>query len=411
MSTTLIVGRSFKNLQQAILDRGDNYLVLRDIASAPHPEKRLKHRVLCDFSDEQKMLSTVHKLKKQHTITGVITIYENYIRQTALIAKALRLPGLPVDAADACTDKYRMRTLFMNASRKISPDFAEVNSFDDARMFTENHSFPVILKPANLAKSLLVSKINDTDELYAIYHTTREKLPAVYQQYAPHNEPKLIIEEFMEGSIHSVDAFVDGNGTPHVLEQVADYQTGYDIGYDDNFHYSRLLPSSLPVASVEAVRETAAIGCRALGMKNSPAHIEIILTKEGPRIVEIGARNGGYRERMHGLANGINILENALRLAHNEPLDLTTLRTDSCAVLELFPKQPGIFTEITNEAALKNLSSLYTYAVKQKFGTYVGSSSDGYKMCAIIILHSSDKEQFAKDLAYIKANVMVRTTS
>ena len=58
-------------------------------------------------------------------------------------------------------------------------------------------------------------------------------------------ENQKFLLEYIKGSIHSVDAFVDSDGSPQVLEQVVDYETGFDVGYDDNFHYSRILPSRL----------------------------------------------------------------------------------------------------------------------------------------------------------------------
>ncbi len=233
----------------------------------------------------------------------------------------------------------------------------------------------------------------------------------VYQKFAPDREPKLLIEEFMEGSIHSVDAFVEADGTPQILEQIVDYQTGYDIGYEDNFHYSRLLPSRLDQKDQQALRHCAKLGVCVLGMKNTPAHIEIIMTREGPRIVEIGARNGGYRERMHKLANDIDITGAALSLSFGNKPKIMTRKSESCAVLELFPHTAGTFAGILNEDKLLKLSSLKHYDVKVKIDSKVGKSSDGYKMCAVIILHNSDKETFLRDLNYINENVMVTTNS
>lgn len=214
----------------------------------------------------------------------------------------------------------------------------------------------------------------------------------------------------MEGPVHSVDAFVDSEGLPHVLDAVVDYETGYDIGYDDNFHYSRLLPSTLTRAELAEVEEVAVLGCQALGMKNTPAHIEIIRTASGPQIVEIGARNGGYRERMHGLANNIDITENALRLALGKQPLIRSQRSEHVGVFELFPRIAGIFEGIVNEDLLLDLPSLHYYQVKATPGSHVGKSSDGYKMCAIVILHNSNKAQFAQDTTFLREQVHVKTS-
>lgn len=403
----LIIGQKFSTLTDYLTDHGHEYTFLQDVRLTKSPEKKFKRRVLADFSTKESLFAAVDGLAVKPN--GVIATYENYILSAAQIAEHLNLPGLPVSAAEACTDKYLMRSLFDAAPEKVSPAFANVGSEEELRAFAETHSFPLILKPANLAKSLLVTKNSSLEELVDNYHKSLGLLKTTYLKYAPNRQPKLIIEEFLEGSIHSVDAFVDFNGTPHVLEQVVDYQTGYDIGYDDNFHYSRLLPSKLSVEDIAALRHCAEVGIRALGMKNSPAHVEIIMTKDGPRIVEIGARNGGYRERMHNLANGIDITGASLQLVQGHMPTVHAVRNDSVAVLELFPKTPGNFVGLKNEDALSELPSLNYMSIKAKPGTFVGKSADGYKMCAVIILHNADTEQFNRDLAFVNSEVNVTT--
>jgi len=408
MKTVLIVGKKFSSLTEYLSSHGMEYVFLQDVRTTKFPDKKFKRRVLADFSTKETILEAVDKLKIPPD--AVVATYEDYILPTAWIAEHLGLPGLPVAAAEACTDKYIMRSMFREAPEKISPDFIEVGNEAELVEFARNHSFPLILKPANLSKSLLVTKSRDMEELVGNYRRTMDNIERVYKKYAPNRKPKLVLEEFLEGSIHSVDAFVDKEGMSHVMEQIVDYQTGYDIGYDDNFHYSRILPSKLsPEAQVDFLH-CAEIGCRALGMRNSPAHIEIIVTKDGPRIVEIGARNGGYRERMHWLANGIDITGNMLRLAFGDKPKIIATKNESIAVLELFPKTPGFFAGIKNEEELRSLLSLNYLSIKTKIGDFIGKSSDGYKMAVVVILHNSDSKQFLRDLDFVNNSVEVATS-
>lgn len=409
MKHILIVGKRFSGLVNKIEALGHEYTLLQDVIATKFPDKKFKRRVVADFSTTEGPVEAAQSIHQSHPIDAVMTIYENYVLPTAHIGQALGVPHLPVGAAEACTDKFLMRSLFANAPEKISPDFAVVHSEDDVRNFASSHSFPLILKPANLAKSLLVTKNNSLDELLASYKKSCELLESIYKKYAPNRTPTLIIEEFLEGSVHSVDAFIDADGIPHVLEQVVDYQTGYDIGYDDNFHYSRLMPSKLSAENQAALRHCADIGARALGMKSSPAHIEVIMTSDGPRIVEIGARNGGYRERMHELGNDLDLIGLSVQVALDQPVHVTTSKNDPVAVLELFPKSPGEFVELANEETLRTLPSLRYLSIKPTSGSFVGKSSDGYKACAVIILHNSDEGQFNRDLDYINASVVVTT--
>ncbi|MCL2451886.1 ATP-grasp domain-containing protein [Candidatus Saccharibacteria bacterium] len=407
MKRVLIVGQKFSGLTDYLDSHGIDYVLMQDLTKTKYPNKSFRRRVLADFSSDETIFRTVDSINKP--FDGVINVYENYVVPTAKIAERLGLPGLPLDTAEACTDKFLMRSLFAGASEEISPDFAIADNENAVRKFAINHNFPLIIKPANLSKSLLVYKNHTMDELLANFYRAQELAPKIYSKYAPCRRPKLLMEEFLVGSIHSVDAFVNADGEPQILENVVDYQTGYDIGCDDNFHYSRLLPSRLSLADQNALRHCATIGVKALGMKNSPAHVEIIMTDDGPRIVEIGARNGGYRERMHHLANGIDIIGAALDLTFGKQPIIRSTTNDSCAVLELFPKIPGKFVGLKNEVALRGLSSLNYLSIKAKPGEFRGKSSDGYKMCAVIILHNSDAKKFQEDLDFVNQNVEVTT--
>ena len=402
----LIVGREFTGLIDHIKSIGANYCILRDKKLTKVGKEKDKYDY-ADFSSRETILAALESLPWQPDACA--TIYENYVLPAAIICEYYGLPGMPVASAEACTDKYLMRSLFAKAPESISPDFAEATSLEVVKDFAAKHDFPLILKPANLAKSLLVTKSSNLSELIENYQRTVEHINAVYAQYAPDRQPKIVIEEFLEGTVHSVDAFVDSDGTPHVMKEIVDYQTGYDVGYDDNFHYSRIMPSKLSDEEQAKFLYCAELGCRALGMKNSPAHIEIIMTAKGPRIVEIGARNGGYRERMYRLACGINTTENALKVWLGQQPEIVAQKHEPIAVLELFPKVSGNFAGIAHQKELEQLPSLEYLSVKPAPGAYIGKSSDGYKMAAVVILHHSDAAQFNQDLDFVNRNVYVIT--
>ncbi len=411
MAHILIVGKSFSGLKNFLTSHGHTYTVLQDEHATKFPNKKFRRRVVCSFQNRADYLKAVDSVQAKTPINATITTYESYVVANAIIANHLGLPGITEEAAIACTDKEVMRSKFALSGEKVSPDFHVAESRDSLIEFAKSHKFPLILKPANLAKSLLVTKNNSLQELLENYDKACKIATATYKKYAPNSIPKFIVEEFLDGSIHSVDAFVDAAGEPHILEEVVDYVTGYDIGYDDNFHYARLLPSKLSADDIQAIRSTAKLGCQLLGMTSSPAHIEIILTRDGPRIVEIGARSGGYRERMHKIANDIDITSNTLALALSQPLDITAKKHEYVGVFELFPESPGYFTDINNQEKLKKLPSLNYLSVKARPEQYVGKASDGYKMCAVVILASKDNLQLTADSLALKEMHQVMTRS
>jgi hypothetical protein len=406
----LVIGNSTKRIEEYLSTHRYAHTILQDRNTYNAIGVR-ESIVRADFRDILGVLDAVDTIHARKPISGVMVMYEQFVTMAALVARYLGLPGLPLGAAADCTDKIRMRQKFSTAPHKISPDFAVLHTVDDLVRFAQSHTFPLIIKPANLSKSLLVSKSSSLVELLHNYAKTQASTSTVYAAYAPRSQPRLLIEEYMDGSVHSVDAFIDNHGIVHVLDAVIDYQTGYDIGYADNFHYSRLTPTRLSAGAVEAIKRVAVQGCQALGMRNTPAHIEIILTEDGPRIVEIAARNGGYRDRMHGQAHGIAIIGNTVRLSLGQQPIITAARNEAMGVFELFPKVPGLFAGITHEQALRALPSFNYLSIKPKVGSFVGSSSDGFKMCAVVMLHNADHEQFRQDVAFLNNYVMVKTVA
>jgi hypothetical protein len=402
----LIVGKTFDGFEKYLQNNNFNAVFLRD---ENNDQISFFDIFDTDFSSDEDFLQIAQKINSLIKIDGVFTMYENYIVPAAKIAARLHLPYLPIAAAQNCTDKFLMRTAFSRSPEKISPDFAIVRNEKDIKEFAKNHKFPLIMKPTNLSKSLLVYKNDNAEELLKNFARITELAPKIYQKYAPSSAPKILVEEFLDGSIHSVDAFIDHSGNPQILQNVVDYQTGYDIGYDDNFHYSRILPSKLSAEKIAEIRHCAEVGARSLGMENSPAHIEIILTNDGPRIVEIGARNGGYRDRMYLLANGIDIYGNWIKTILGERVDILAQKNEDCAVLELFPRENGIFVGIKNEEKLRKLPSLNDFHFSLKIGDLIGKAGDGYKRSAVVILHNSDSAQFKKDLDFVRNNVSIIT--
>ena len=403
----LIVGHSFEKFNLYLQTHGHTYTILRDQETLNNSHDVPDDNLVIDFTNPELVKAAVNNLKVRPDC--IVTIYENYVVNVAQLNQMLGLPGMSIEAARACTDKALMRAKFVASPEPISPAFREISTWQQAESFAGEFGFPLMLKPANLVKSLLVLKANDMEELRVNWQHMQETIGEVYQRWAPRQQPKIVIEQYLSGHVYSTDAFVDTQGQVHVLPHIVDYQTGYEVGYDDNFHYSRLLPSKLSPSDQEKLLRCARLGCEALGMRASPAHIEIIMTPSGPRIVEIGARNGGYRSRMYDLSLGIDIYANAIATVSGQPLKLTPTKNEPVAVLELFPKQAGKFVELSRQAQVEQLASLEYLSLKHQPGEYAGKSRDGYKMSAIIILHHADPEQFARDLQFVNEQVKIIT--
>lgn len=345
-----------------------------------------------DFSSSEAMIAGL--AGKNLLVDGLICTYENYIIARSRLARYFQVAAPSLASARKCTDKHLMRQAFLQADPSITPNFGLVSSEAEALGLARHLSYPLILKPTNLVKSLLVLRCDDEAELLRNFAYAKEKIAGLYRKNKVYGRrPRLIIEEYVEGKTCSIAAFVDKSGTPHFCDGIVSLVNAQDIGVEDNYIYGRFLPAEFDEDLKSRLFEAASKGIAALGMTSTPAHVELIYNEQGPKIIEIGARIGGYRPRMYDLSYGLDLTTQEIKLALGQTPDLSGNFRAYCAVYELFPKTEGTFTEIRGTA--ETLEFAY-YKVKAKKGDLVGPAKNGYKAAAVVIVSSHDKQVFSR---------------
>lgn len=345
------------------------------------------------------------------TIAGLQCTYENYIVAKARIAHKLNLPSISVDAARACTDKLLMREAFAQKSSGFTPQFAVAATIDDTTAFAKQYGYPVIIKPTNLVKSLLVMRCDNEEELRSNFEFALNNIDELYKKYGVKDRPpQLIIEQFVTGKLCSIAAFVDHTGAPHFCEGIVSLTTAHEHGADDNYLYARTLPLEVSEDMRSKLFAAANSGIRALDMRSTAAHVELIYTNDSVYIIEIGARIGGYRPRMYQASYGLDLHSQEVNLSIGKTPELNAVYDGPVSVLELFPDTSGTYDSIANETTLRALPSVVYFSIKSNKGDRVGKAAEGYKASAIIILKANNSDQLSQDLAYIGSNVHVKVS-
>lgn len=324
--------------------------------------------------------------------SGLICTYENYIAAKAVIAEYLKLPSTSLASALASTDKFLMRQAFSRISPSISPKYALVNSLQEARGAGKKLGYPLILKPTNLVKSLLVLKCQDEASLLQNFVYAKGRIADLYAKYGVYGrEPQIIVEEFMPGKLCSVAAFVDHRGKVNFCAGIATLTTAQEIGVDDNYLYARALPAKLSENLTQKIFAAAEKGIKALGMKSTPAHVELIYNKGSVKIIEIGARIGGYRPLMYRQSYGLDLLKAEINLAMGTRPDLAGEFNTYSGVFELFPAEKGAFASLSGVGVAGLLDRI---SLKAKPGQAVGPAKDGYKATAVVFASNPDIKTF-----------------
>jgi hypothetical protein len=331
------------------------------------------------------------------SVAGLLCTFENYIVAKAKLSAQFGVPSISVNAAQIATDKSLMRQAFLAADRSITPEFATIENIDQALAFAETYGYPVIIKPTNLVKSLLVLRCNNETELIAHFDHAQRTINSLYDKYKIYDrEPQLIIEEFITGKLCSVAAFVDSTGTPHFCDGIAELTSAQDIGVDDNYLFRRKLPGTFSEELTAKLYRVAEKGIAALELRSVPAHVELIYNDAGVKIIEIGARIGGYRPRMYGQSYGINLREQEVLLALDEKVNLKGTFKKYCAVYELFPDRRGTFMSISESPG----PDIFAYfRVTATPDTIIGQAKDGFKAAGIVIVSEENQQVFSEKCA------------
>ncbi len=204
----------------------------------------------------------------------------------------------------------------------------------------------------------------------------------------------VLVQEFAEGSEFLVDTYsVDGR---HGLVDVCRYlkiTRGDQIGIYDRVDF--LAPDHPDVATIWPYTQRV---LDAVGIRNGCGHTEIMLTPDGPRLIELAERPaGGGHQMISEIATGDNhILRTVAHRACGEFKDGYRLITHLRGVLINAP-HAGIWR---NAEIFDNVDELPTFSSKyfpKGTGDWVQRSDDLFSMLAWVVLVSDDEAAIEKD--------------
>jgi biotin carboxylase len=344
-----------------------------------------------DMTSREAVLASLRTLPPNLDVTALMVCgYEHFVLPGAWLAEHFGVPFTSAASAARATDKIAMREAFAAADASITPAFQAVQHWQDIETFVAAHGLPVMLKPANLMKSLFISRNDSLDELRHNYETMTAALPDIYARYRL-GEPRILVESCMTGSMHTVAGFVDVDGTVTLAEEVVDCRTARDIGVADSYLFSRTLPSALSAQDQTTLLQVATTGVQALGLSSTPVHVELMLTETGPKIIEIGARLGGYRPLMYREATGQDLYAAAVALTAGQSPLLQTSKHEAYSVLELFPETDGVLRAVHGLETGRKLPHVAHLVLKTELDQPAGRASSGYRAAVIAQLQGPDR--------------------
>lgn len=223
-------------------------------------------------------------------------------------ARRLELPFVPAQAIENSNNKFLMRKVL--DAQGVSNLRAElVGGAADLTAAADRIGFPLIVKPVFGAGSALIKKCDTLEELHAHYeifqgafHATgtalhfggsahRFQLPdGTFRDYVPGQS--VLLEEYADGVEGSVECLVVQGEVKTLL-----LQEKLLVTHECSTVIEHLLITP-PTGDILEQKAMIFEYCRAcvsaMGLDNTFVHFEFRLTKDGPRVIEINPRVGGF---------------------------------------------------------------------------------------------------------------------
>lgn len=364
--------------------------------------------VACDFSKPEKIAAAL--LPYQDELLAITCRGEDHIARFAAViphVPYLRTPS--TESLRWASDKYEMRKRMKLYDPSIIPKFTLVkeNSKKERARVIEKIGFPMIVKPTNLSGSLFVSICYHEDELEKTLRTTFQKLRKAYEADHRLEEPKLIVEEFMDGDMYSVDSYVSARGKVEHCPLVK-VVTGKKIGHDDFYGYLQITPPVFKretIAKAEAVAEKA---IHSLGLRSTITHTELMKVDDEWKVVEIGARMGGFRHVLHKLTCGIDHALNDILIRIPHKAVLPKKCTSYACAMKWFAAKEGKITEMKGIKKIEQLESFHQITVNKKIGDKAVFARKGGRSIFNLFLKNEDRSKLLADIRRVEQMVEIK---
>ncbi|WP_054950388.1 ATP-grasp domain-containing protein [Numidum massiliense] len=310
----------------------------------------------------------IHRSDPIDAIGGFNEVFQGY---AATISRALQIPFHVPEVIRRIGKKDEMRRVLRENGLDPTPSLL-VTSPDEIAAFGEDYGYPLVIKPVDGRGSLGVSIVRNSREIPAALDWFNTWSPGY----------GMLVEKFLEGEEYSVEAFSE-RGRHRVVcvtQKFKDPITSVETGH--------CLPAPITDDTHTLIAHFVTRALTVLGLENGPSHTEVILTGDGPRIVETHARLGGDSiVDLIQLVSGTDLDELWIRQTAGEQVfDEVPSRLDRfAAIYFVTPRGMGTLERVERVEDASSMAGVVRVEVLQDLGTKVQGAYDSFSRGACVI--------------------------
>jgi len=367
--------------------------------------------LVCDFSKPTKIAEAL--LPYQQRFLAITCRSEQSMARFAQIIP--HVPYLRTPTTESliwASDKYQMRKRMRVYDRSITPKFTLVreNSKKERERIIKKIGFPLIIKPTNLAASLFVSICYHEEELEKTMRTTFIRLRRAYKNDQRLEDSQIIVEEYMDGDLYSVDSYVGARGKVEHCPLVKQI-TAKKIGRDDFYNYLQITPTVFKRETIEKAQMVVEKTIHALGLRSTITHTEVMKIDDEWKVVEIGARMGGFRDELHKLTCGIDHSLNDILVRIPAKTSLPKKCHGFACAMKWFAAKEGKIVEMKGIKKIEQLESFYRINVNKKIGDKAVFARNGGRSVFNLFLKNAERSKLLADIRRAEQLVEIKIGS
>lgn len=237
-----------------------------------------------DSFSEEELYQKIREIHTEYKIDAGISLVDYCVYPLALACERLGILSTSSKAIKTAKNKNLMRDLLIKENIPTAKHRI-ISNQEDAFSFADKIGFPFVLKPNSTAGSLYASIIYSRNDIQNFFKeiSNKKKINSVNHEDIVSTE--IIAEEYLSGKMFSVD-LLSGN------KQIIPLGLGERVRLAKNevIELGTTMPANLSKQMSDEIIEYCSRILSILTPLRGAFHIEVIYTKEGPRLIEVNPR-------------------------------------------------------------------------------------------------------------------------
>ncbi|MGN4127898.1 ATP-grasp domain-containing protein [Lysinibacillus sphaericus] len=323
-------------------------------------EKQLQQRkaypdihkmIFIDTSNIEEMKDKIYDLFKTGLeIKTIVSFVDPYVHIASILCDEFCDNYTSSEAIEMMEDKEKTRNFLKD--QPYSPEFYLIKPYES---FTKEMDYPVIVKSPKSTGSKDVLLAADQSQLHTHLRFLQNKNPG----------ETIMIEEYIDGPQYLVEAFVHKRQA-HIIgiieQEITQGKRFIITGYG--------VLAEVPIAIQSGIEEVLQSIVKAFNIENGTLHLELRLTAQGWKLIEINPRiSGGAMNNMLLAAFGFSLVEETLKLFLGEQPNVKPRHRKFIFTKYVIVESRGVLERVIGKTRASKSTGVVDVYVKPRKGT------------------------------------------